>query len=273
MLRIPFLQTITLSRRIFSKNCSPTKIARFLPLFFTDQNLELFGNNYQNRIIRRIENNLFFHAESSLRKRTFILSWTETRLLHTHTYAHVCGCPSREMSPSAPEEFNRKSIKVTRQLVVARLCTGAIVKAKPVILYIRQREPTPNQYPLWYTDVYRKRSATTAGIICDPGFVARATIEISLFNIILSARVWCLWIGGRSWNRHFVIINLLSQIRSFCVNANVGKNFRWKFLLFRFYFFFKFINFHGQHRLNNVRFVPSVWNRVKYSSWLREKNC
>lgn len=48
MLRIPFLQTITLSRRIFSKNCSPTKIARFLPLFFTDQNLEqLSESNYQ----------------------------------------------------------------------------------------------------------------------------------------------------------------------------------------------------------------------------------
>lgn len=183
----------------FSHCSSPTKIS----------------NNYQNRIIRRIENNLFFHAESPLRKRTFILSWTETRLLHTHTYAHVCGCPSREMSPSAPEEFNRKSIKVTRQLVVARLCTGAIVKAKPVILYIRQREPTPNQYPLWYTDVYRKRSATTAGIICDPGFVARATIEISLFNIILSARVWCLWIGGRSWNRHFGISSsLIYYLRS-----------------------------------------------------------
>lgn len=217
ILRIPFLQTITLSRRIFSKNCSPTKIARFLPLFFTDQNLELFGNNYQNRIIRRIENNLFFHAESSLRKRTFILSWTETRLLHTQIHTRMCAVVhhGRCLSPSAPEEFNRKSIKVTRQLVVARLCTGAIVKAKPVILYIRQREPTPNQYPLWYTDVYRKRSATTAGIICDPGFVARATIEISLFNIILSARVWCLWIGGRSWNRHFGISSsLIYYLRS-----------------------------------------------------------
>lgn len=89
MLRIPFLHTITLSRRIFSKNCSPIKIARFLPLFFIDQNLELFLNNYQNRIIRRIGNNLFFHAESSLRKRTFILSWTETRLLHTYIRACV----------------------------------------------------------------------------------------------------------------------------------------------------------------------------------------
>lgn len=81
------------------------------------------------------------------------------------------------------------------------------------------------------------------------------------------------WTKLESSFRYFVIINLLSQIRSFCVNAKVGKNFKWKFLLFRFYFFFKFINFHGQHRLNNVRFVPSVWNRVKYSSWLREKNC
>lgn len=199
------------------------------------------------------------------------------RVSYTHIHTRMCAVVhhGRCLSPSAPEEFNRKSIKVTRQLVVARLCTGAIVKAKPVILYIRQREPTPNQYPLWYTDVYRKRSATTAGIICDPGFVARATIEISLFNIILSARVWCLWIGGRSWNRHFGISSsLIYYLRSdHFASTQVGKNFRWKFLLFRFYFFFKFINFHGQHRLNNVRFVPSVWNRVKYSSSLREKNC
>lgn len=143
----------------------------------------------------------------------------------------------RCLSPSAPEEFNRKSIKVTRQLVVARLCTGAIVKAKPVILYIRQREPTPNQYPLWYTDVYRKRSATTAGIICDPGFVARATIEISLFNIILSARVWCLWIGGiviSVFRHHWFIISDQIILRQ----RKCWKKFQAKILVVSLLFFF-----------------------------------
>lgn len=190
------------------KNCPISPIVLHRPKSRTIIRIELSEGS---KII------FFFHAQSSLRKRTFILSWTETRLLHTQIHTRMCAVVhhGRCLSPSAPEEFNRKSIKVTRQLVVARLCTGAIVKAKPVILYIRQREPTPNQYPLWYTDVYRKRSATTAGIICDPGFVARATIEISLFNIILSARVWCLWIGGRSWNRHFGISSsLIYYLRS-----------------------------------------------------------
>lgn len=197
------------------ENC-PISPTRSSPI--NGQNLELFGNNYQSRLIVRNKNKserkieiIFFSMLNHHYNRTFILSWIETRLF-LYTYAHVCDavvhhgrCPS----PSAPEEFNRKSIKVTRQLVVARLCTGAIVKAKPVILYIRQREPTPNQYPLWYTDVYRKRSATTTEVICDPGFVARATIEISLFDIILSAHVWRLMLELMDEVGN-------SQIRSLC---------------------------------------------------------
>lgn len=163
-----FLQTIFFPEEYFQKIIHPQKLPNFshYSSSINGQNLELFGNNYQNQSSLEAKTDpkegsktiFFSHIESSLRKRNiyFVLNRNASLLTHTqHTYVRACvrcGCPSREMSlsPSAPEEFNRKSIKVTRQLVVARLCTGAIVKAKPVILYIRQREPTPNQYPLWY---------------------------------------------------------------------------------------------------------------------------
>lgn len=170
MLRIlftTFLQTIFFPEEYFQKIIHPQKLPNFSHYSSPINGSKLFGNNYQNQSslleaktdLKEGSKTIFFsHVESSLRKRNiyFVLNRNASLLTHTqHTYVRACvrcGCPSREMSlsPSAPEEFNRKSIKVTRQLVVARLCTGAIVKAKPVILYIRQREPTPNQYPLWY---------------------------------------------------------------------------------------------------------------------------
>lgn len=86
-------------------------------------------------------------------------------LENAHGHAYVCRmscglCITRDACPSASQEFNRKSIKVTRQLVVARLYTSAIVKAK-LVLSGQLREPTPNQYSGWYSELYRKRSAPT----------------------------------------------------------------------------------------------------------------
>lgn len=107
MLRIlftTFLQTIFFPEEYFQKIIHPQKLPNFshYSSSINGQNLELFGNNYQNQSslleaktdLKEGSKTIFFsHIESSLRKRNiyFVLNRNASLLTHTtHIRTRMC---------------------------------------------------------------------------------------------------------------------------------------------------------------------------------------